>query len=286
MQRAYHHLMREQHVTLGGRLVRYFDTEEGVPFLLIHAFPLSADLFSPQLAAPPPGWRLIAPDVRGFRGPGAAAPADPPVGQIGVDDYARDLIALLDHLRIPEAVVGGVSMGGYIAFALVRHAAHRVRGLVLADTRQTADTDEGRARRRDMLALIDREGAAGVADAMVPGLLGETTHRERPAIEARVRELILANGPDAIAAAVTAMMTRPDSSPLVPSIACPTLVVVGDEDTLTPVDAAQAMHEAIPGSRLVVLPGVGHLANLEDPDAFNASLARFLKDRIGPAATA
>ncbi len=272
--------LREQHVTLGGRAVRYFDTGEGAPFLLVHAFPLSADLWQPQLAAPPPGWRLIAPDLRGFRGPGADEPVLP-LGDTTVDDYAGDLLGLLDHLRLPEAVVGGVSMGGYISFALVRLAPHRVRGLVLADTRPQADTEEGRARRLELIEVARQEGAAGIADGMLPGLVGATTHRERPAIVARVRELVLANDPSAIAAAVGAMMTRPDSMPTLDAIACPALVVVGEEDRLTPVELSADMHARIRESSYAVIPGAGHLANLERPDAFNAEIARFLKERIG-----
>ena len=112
--------IHEQHVRVGGRLVRYLEAGEGEPFLLVHAFPLSADLWRPQLAAPPPGWRLIAPDLRGFRGPGAGPGELAPLGDVTVDDYARDLVALLDHLGVARAVVGGLSMGGYVAHKLIK----------------------------------------------------------------------------------------------------------------------------------------------------------------------
>lgn len=266
-------------MTLDGRVLRYLDAGAGAPFLLVHAFPLSADLWEPQLLAPPPGWRLIAPDLRGFRGPGAAHPVEP-LGDVTVDEYARDLLGLLDHLEIADAVVGGVSMGGYVTFALLRQAPARVRGLVLADTRPQADSEEGRTRRRDMLALIERDGMEGVAEAMLPGLLGATTHRDRPEVVARVRRLVLANHADAVRAAVSAMMTRPDSTPLLASIDRPTLVVAGQEDAIMPPEVAEALHAAIGDSRLAVLPGAGHLPNLEQPEAFNAALARFLEDRL------
>lgn len=271
--------LREQHVTIDGRVLRYIDTGAGAPFLLVHAFPLSADLWEPQLLAPPPGWRLIAPDLRGFRGPGAGRPVEP-LGDVTVDDYARDLLGLLDHLEIADAVVGGLSMGGYVTFALLRQAPRRVRGLVLADTRPQADSDEGRAKRRDMLALIARDGVEGVAEAMLPGLVGATTLRDRPEVVARVERLILANHADAVRAAVSAMMTRPDSTPLLAAIDRPTLVMAGQEDAIIPLDVAEALHGAIPGSRLTVLPGAGHLPNLEHPEAFNAALARFLEERL------
>jgi len=272
--------IREQHVTIAGRAVRYLEAGEGEPVLLIHAFPLSADLWRPQLAAPPPGWRLLAPDLRGFRGSGAGPGDVAPQGDVTVDDYARDLIALLDHLKVARAVVGGVSMGGYVTFSLLRQAPDRVRALVLADTRPQADGEEGRAKRREMLALIERGGVEAVAGAMLPALVGRTSHNERPEVVAEVRRLVLANHPAAVRAAVSAMMTRSDSTPLLASIACPTLVVVGEEDVITPVADATALHDAIAGSRLAVLPEAGHLASLETPRAFDAALARFLGERV------
>ncbi len=273
--------LREQQITIDGRSVRCLESGEGEPVLLVHAFPLGADLWRPQLAAPPPGWRLIAPDLRGFRGPGAAPGEVGSLGDVTVDDYARDLLTLLDHQGVARAVVGGVSMGGYVAFALLRQAPDRVRALVLADTRPQADGPEGHAKRREMLALVERSGVEGVAGAMLPALVGRTSHAERPEIVAEVRRLVLANHPEAVRAAVSAMMTRPNSTPLLASIACPTLVVVGEEDVITPVADATALHDAIPGSRLAVLPAAGHLANLETPDAFDAALARFLAERVG-----
>jgi len=272
--------VREQQVTLAGRPVRCLEAGEGEPILLVHAFPLGADLWRPQLAAPPPGWRLLAPDLRGFRGPAEAQGDVAPLGEVTVDDYARDLVALLDHLGVARAVVGGVSMGGYVAFALLRQAPDRVRALVLSDTRPQADGDEGRAKRREMLALIERGGMEAVAGAMLPALVGRTSQTERPEVVAEVRRLVLANHPEAVRAAVSAMMTRPDSTPLLAAIACPTLVVVGEEDVITPVPDATALHDAIPGSRLAVLPEAGHLPNLETPDAFDAVLTRFLAERV------
>jgi 3-oxoadipate enol-lactonase len=242
--------------------------------LLIHAFPVNARMFEDQLALSDRGWHVIAPQLRGFDG----GDADPPAASI--DDYAGDTIDLLDLLHIDEAVIGGVSMGGYIAFAVFRRAPQYFQGLLLADTKSEGDTPEGVEGRRKMLQLVGEKGAAGVAGDMIPKLLGRTTRAFRPAIVERVRTLVLANSAEAIGGAIGALMTRPDSTPLLPSIHRPTLIIVGDEDTVTPRAAAEAMHRAIPGSELAVISAAGHLSNLEQPAEFNAALQQFLDRRL------
>ena len=242
--------------------------------LLLHAFPLNARMWEGELALAGTGWHVIAPQLRGFDG-GAG---DPPAAS--VDDYAGDIIDLLDALHVKQAVVGGLSMGGYVAFALLRAAARYVQGLILADTRSQADTPEGIAGRTRLLQLVQDKGASAVADEMIPKLLGETTRATRPAVVERVRSLALANSSDAIAGAIRALMTRPDSTPLLASIHVPTLIVVGEEDTVTPPAASEEMHRAIAGSQLVRIPQSGHLANLEQPALFHAALAAFLSHRV------
>jgi 3-oxoadipate enol-lactonase len=242
--------------------------------LLLHAFPLNARMWERQLALADGGWRVIAPQLRGFDG-GAG---DPPAAS--VDDYAGDIIDLLDGLHLKQVVVGGLSLGGYVAFALLRLASRYVQGLILADTRSQADTPEGVAGRTRMLQLVQDKGPSGVADEMLPKLLGDTTRSSRPAVVDQVRSLVMASSADAIAGAIRALMTRPDSTPLLASIHVPTLIVVGDEDTVTPPAASEEMHRAIAGSELVRIPGAGHLSNLEQPDLFNAALAAFLGHRV------
>jgi pimeloyl-ACP methyl ester carboxylesterase len=212
--------------------------------------------------------------LRGF----GAGGGDPPA--VSVDDYAGDVIDLLDALHLKQVVVGGLSMGGYVAFALLRFAARYVQGLVLADTRSQADTPEGVAGRTRLLQVVQDKGPSAVADEMIPKLLGETTKRTRPAVVEQVRSLALASSADAIAGAIRALMTRPDSTPLLSSIHVPTLIVVGDEDALTPPSASEEMQRAIAGSELVRIPQAGHLSNLEQPDLFNAALAAFLTHRV------
>ena len=167
-------------------------------------------------------------------------------------------------------------MGGYVALELYRHVPHLFSGLVLADTRAEADTPEARANRARMIELAGARGAVAIADEMVPKLLGDTTRRSSPAVEDRVRALILANHTSAIQAALRSMMTRPDSTPLLASIAVPTLVIVGEEDVLTPPPLSASMAAAIRHAELVHVPMAGHLSSLEQPRAFNDALVNFL----------
>jgi pimeloyl-ACP methyl ester carboxylesterase len=242
--------------------------------VLIHAFPMTARMWEGQLEYAEAGWRVLAPQLRGFDG-GTSDPAAQ-----SMDDYAGDVIDLLDGLHVHEAVIGGLSMGGYIAFAMFRHAARYFRGLILADTRPQADTPAGVQGRNDMLALVREKGASAVAEQMLPRLLGETTRRERPEVVERTKSLMLASSPEAIAGAIVAMRDRADSTPALETIRCPTLIVVGAEDAITPPELSEGMQRAIPGSELVVIPRSGHLANLETPEAFNTALARFLAHRV------
>jgi 3-oxoadipate enol-lactonase len=244
--------------------------------VLLHAFPLNARMWESQLAAAAHGWHVIAPHVRGADG----GIDDRSTASVTMDDYAADVVDLLDALHIQDAVLCGLSMGGYLALSLMRHAPTYVRGLVLADTKAQADTPEGLEARRAMISLVETRGVAAVADAMVPKLLGVTTREQRPLVETRVRTLIQANSVQSIAGAVRAMMSRSDSTALLSSIRVPTLVVVGDEDAVTPPANAEELHAAIAGAELVRIPAAGHLSSLERPDEFNAALTRFLQHRI------
>jgi len=227
-----------------------------------------------QLSLAEAGWRVIVPQLRGFDGGGA----EPPVSSM--DDYAGDVIDLLDSLHIDDAVIGGLSMGGYLAFAVLRHAARYVHALVLVDTKSQADSPEAIEGRKRLLKLVSDKGPPAVADDLIPKLLGETTRRDRPEVVERARQLMLSNSTEAISGAIRALMSRPDSTPLLPTIHVPTLIVVGAEDTVTPPANAEEMHRAIAGSELVQIPAAGHLSNLEQPELFDASLARFLSHRV------
>jgi len=247
------------------------DIGDGPPLVLLHAFPLSSAMWSRQVDALGNDYRIITPDQRGFGGS--------PLGDYepSLDLVADDVAALLDDLGLDDVVLGGLSMGGYVAFALFRRAPRRFTGMVLADTKAQADTQEGREGRRKMIDLVREGGARAVADQMLPKLLGPTSHDSRPEVALAVRQMIETAPVSAIADASRAMMGRPDSIPDLAAARCPGLVIVGAEDVITPATDAAVMHRAIAGSRMVVLPGVGHLSSLEAPDAFSSALSGFLQ---------
>ncbi len=250
-----------------GAQVRYDDVGRGQPVVLLHAFPLSAALWRAQLTTLTDRCRMIAPDLRGF---GGSPPMPTPQS---LDDYAADVLALLNALHIERAVVAGLSMGGYIAFALIRQAPERISGLLLADTRATPDSDAARATRAANAELVLREGSAALAERLLPNLLAPQASE---ALRAELLAIAAANPPAGIAAALHAMAARPDSTPLLSQINVPTTVVVGAEDTLTPPSEARLMHEAIAGSRFVVIPNAGHLSAIERPAEFNLALVELV----------
>lgn len=230
-----------------------------LPLVLLHAFPLDARMWDPVRAPLAERFRVITPDQRGLgRSPLPESEAEPELA-----DAARDVVALLDKLELDQVVLGGCSMGGYLAMAVLRQAPERVGGLVLIDTKAAADTPEAAQTRLDVANRAEAEGVKGwLADANLPNLLADTASVD---VRARVRELIDAQPPSGVAWAARAMRNRPDSVDLLRETDVPALVIVGERDAITPLDAANTMVEALPDATLAVLPDVGHLTPLEDP---------------------
>jgi 3-oxoadipate enol-lactonase len=255
---------------INGIQLSYDDVGADLPIVFVHAFPLDRSMWAPQVGALVRQGRCIAPDLRGF---GTSPPAPP----YSMDQYADDVAALLEALGARPAVVVGVSMGGYIAFALWRRHRATVRALVLADTRAGADTDEGREKRRRLIEVARSRGSGTVAEMQIGSMVGETTRQRRPEVVETVRAMMAAAPVEGIVGALEAMMARPDSTPTLATIAVPTLIVVGEEDTLTPPADAQAMHAQIRGSRLEVIAQAGHICNLERPAAFTHIVSEFVE---------
>lgn len=245
----------------------------GRPVVLLHAFPLNASMWAPQREQLSTSWRVICLDQRGFGGSPLPTSDDP-----SVDILADDLAGVLDSMRIDEPVVlGGLSMGGYVAMAFWRRYRERVAALVLADTRAGADTPGAAANRERVAAEVVAAGSsAQLVDELLPKLLGTTSKAQRPMVQGRVKALTESAPPYAVAWAQRAMAARPDSFADLRTVDVPALVIVGAEDEMTPVADAQAMAEAMPHARLVTVPAAGHLSAMEAPEEFNAALTEFL----------
>jgi pimeloyl-ACP methyl ester carboxylesterase len=249
--------------------VHVHDSGAGPALLFLHAFPLDASQWDCQVAAFSDRYRCLRPDAYGC---GSSPP--PPAG-LTLDAVADGVLAALDARGVDTVAVVGLSMGGYTAFSLLRRAPQRVRALVLCDTRAGPDSEQGRADRLAMAETVRRDGVEVIVETMASRLLAPRGLLEAH-ISDPVRSRIRRCTPEGVAACQEAMAARPDSTPLLGSIAVPALVMVGELDAVTPVDEAQRMAAAIPGARCEVIAGAGHLSNLERWDAFNAVLGDFL----------
>jgi len=273
--------MRREHVTAGHKQISYLISEPSAPaprqhplrtVVFLHAFPLQAAMWEPNLGAIPDGWRAVAPDFRGF----GESPL-PDSDKYRTSEFAGDVIDLLDRLEVTEAAIIGCSMGGYVLFEMLNSAPRYISAVGLVSTRPGADSDEGRKNREQMIDQVDREGVDAIAAQMVPRLLGAKTQRDRPDLMKHVHNLITANTGDGIKTGIKAMMERGDSTPLLGRIKVPTLIVAGVEDMLIPPTEAEAMHRAVPVSKCELMPFVGHLPNLEQSAVFDGLLWQFLQ---------
>lgn len=257
-------------IRVADRTMSYLEAGTGRPLVLLHAFPLSAEMWRPQLESFADRHRVIAPDLPGFAG-------SEPLQEASIDGYADAVAGLLDALGVTEPVVlGGCSMGGYTAFAFARRHAHRLAGLLLIDTKPEPDDDAAKANRDKLLAAADTLTPAKVVTDMLPKLLGDTTRKERPGVVAEVTRIGSMQPLGGVLAAVKALRDRPDAVPGLAAIRVPTLVLVGEEDAVIPPKVATAAADRIAGAKAVVLPAAGHLPNLETPAAFDAAVRGFL----------
>jgi len=256
------------------------DAGDGPVLVLLHAFPCDGRMWEPQAAAAmAAGWRVLVPDLPGF----GASPL--PEAEPSLAIVAEAVIGMLEDRGIDRCVLGGVSLGGYVAMELVRARPTMLAGLLLCDTKAAADGPEARANRERLagLALAAGDGAGHLLEqAVLPGLLGDTTRERRPEVVERVRGWLHAADPSAVAWYQRAMALRPDSLADLAEVDLPTLVVWGDQDALSDRAEQDRMVAAVSDASLVVVPGAGHLANVEVPEAVSAAIVQFLGVVRGP----
>jgi pimeloyl-ACP methyl ester carboxylesterase len=268
--------MPELRVANGTLTLAYRDTGGGGNVVvLLHGFPFNSELWLPQIEELGKRVRIIAPDFRGFGG------SDPSPAPYSLARLADDAAELLEALDVPRAVVGGLSMGGYVAFEFYRRHRSKVAALLLADTRPDPDSVEARANRARMAELALTRGSAAVTAELLPKLLTPDTRARRPEAERALRRMMDAAAPEATAAALRAMAERTDSRPLLPDISVPVLVAGGTEDALTPPTEMRDWAHRIPNAQVEFIDGAGHVPNLERPDAFNALLLDLLAAATG-----
>ena len=261
-------------VAANGIHLNVLDRGHGAPILFVHGFPLNHTMWHAQLDALSDQFRVIAPDLRGF---GHSSVMQ---GTVSMELFADDLNGLIDALGVNETVtLCGLSMGGYIALAFARKFGHRLRSLILCDTRAVGDSPEAMAGRKKLAAGVLEHGPELVATAMLPKLFAVETTDRRPEVVAAVRSMVTSSHPHGIAAALQGMAQRPDSSELLSQIEVPVLLIVGREDKISTVDEMRTMSQAIKRSEFVEIPAAGHMAPMENPESVNAAMRKFLSTR-------
>ena len=247
----------------------YDDRGRGPALVFLHGFPLDRRIWASQVATLSDHCRVIAPDLRGF---GRSGRSDP----FTIESLADDIHLFLQQLGAKPCVLAGLSMGGYVALAYAKKYPADLRGLILVDTKADADTPQAKDARQKMIELARAQGASAVADQMMPKMLAPAAQKGRPEVVKALRRIMEDCNPQTIEYALAAMRDRPDRSGELASIKVPTLVVVGEADAITPPDVAERMAKAIPGAKLEVIPGAGHMAPMEQPEQVSRAMERFL----------
>lgn len=251
----------------------FIDTADRLTALMVHGFPLSSALWQFQTEDLVNFARIIAPDLRGH------GQSDPVEGPYSVQLFADDCVDLMGHLGVaPPFVVNGLSMGGYVALEIFRRYGDHVGGLILSSTQATADSPAAKENRNNAIKTVKEKGVQALVDGLMPKLLSPKTYDEQPDIVEFVHAMMMETSAEGVMGALAAMRDRPDSTETLSKIDVPTLIIHGADDNLIPVSQAEAMHAAIPNSRLIIISDAGHLPNLEQPDAYNDAVIDFLEE--------
>ena len=262
-----------KNVAVNGVTLATHDEGTGSPILFVHGFPLSHSMWQPQIFAFAGDHRVIAPDLRGFGNSNVTE------GTVTMEQHADDLAALLDELNVDEPVVlCGLSMGGYVAWQFQQKYPDRLRGLILCDTRSVADTPEGVENRKRLAKMVVENGSEAVASVMLPNLFSPKTGDRDPAVIDELRATIVATSPQGIAGAALGMAERPDVTPLLPNITTPSLLIVGEDDGISPPEEMRDIAAAMPNARLVEITEAGHMSTLENPALVNQVIREFLQN--------
>jgi len=263
-------------IELEGIALEVEDHGDGVPVVLLHGFPLSSEMWTPIRTAVEQAARLITPDLRGFGG------SDKPQGDYGMETLAGDVLRLADRIGVERFVLGGHSMGGYVALRLAASHVERLTGLILIDTRASADTPEGKVRRTVAIERIRRGEAAAFLDEFIPNLLGESTRGRAPRLATELRALAAEVPNHVLAGCLAGMRDRPDSVQVLSGLDLPALVITGQEDALAPPEVAHQMAAALPRGRLALVPLAGHTPSVERPIPTAEAILAFLREHFPP----
>jgi pimeloyl-ACP methyl ester carboxylesterase len=261
-------------IDINGTQFNYSERGAGTPLVLVHGFPLDSRIWDDQVAALSDRYRVIAPDLRGF----GQSRSDQP---FTMESLADDLHHLLTKIGALPCVLAGLSMGGYVAFAYDSKYPTDLKGLVLIDTRCEADAAEGKQKRDKMIETVREFGSEAIANEMMPKMLAPDAEQCRPQLMQKLRAIMESCPPKTIESALAAMRDRRDYRDRLASIAVPTLIVVGDQDAITPPPMSEFMHREIPKSKLVVIKGSGHMSPMEQPEQVNHALRQSIEGVVG-----
>jgi 3-oxoadipate enol-lactonase len=258
---------------INGAEIFYTDIgdKSATPIVLIHGFPFNSDMWRPQVDLLKTTFRVITYDVRGH---GRSEVGD---GQYTLEMFVDDLIALLDYLRLEKVVLCGLSMGGYIVLRAVERNPERCRALILCDTTSNADSNEAKLRRAASIKAIKSSGVKPYAQEFPKAVLCPQTFLKRTEVVETVTTMIQSNSPIGICGALLALLARTETTPSLPRISVPTLILVGEQDKTTPPELSEKMHQLIPNSELQIVSNAAHLSNLENSEEFNSHLLNFLR---------